>query len=521
MPRRTRTSRRASSTAVAFGIVTILTMAVVAALAIPTIRWRAHVILLAAAGQIPDIEWNDLITFMLPSSEQPMARLIDTRNPYAVIHNPYTSPADVDAGKLLFRDQCATCHAPDGRGGTTAPALVGREFTHGDSDWALYRTIHYGVPKTAMAPHPLPQRALWQVIAYIRSLEVPADVENVEAAPTEAEIRAVPYEEIRDIREPASDWLTYSGSYASTRHSSLSQVNPGNVNQLAARWIYQFPDNSNVVETSPIVRNGIMFVTLPYGRVMALDATNGNTLWTYQRKLPSDVVLGEAGDVNRGVAILDDKVFVGTGDARLIALSARTGKLLWESAVANYREGYSITAAPLAFRDLVVTGVRTFPGGRAFVVAFDANTGKERWRFFTIPATGEPGNETWSGASWRNGGAPTWLTGSYDPELDILYWGVGNPKPDYDTGVRTGDNLYTNSVVALQGATGKLLWYFQFTPADDHDWDANQIPVLADRIVGQQTEKLSARGTIRPPDMGRRYRRKGPSDPEQRITGDP
>jgi alcohol dehydrogenase (cytochrome c) len=173
----------------------------------------------------------------------------------------------------------------------------------------------------------------------------------------------------------------------------------------------------------------------------------------------------------------------------LIALSPHTGKTVWTTEVTDDPSKYLITSAPLAYRDLVVTGVAT-TGGRGFVVAYEASSGKERWRFTTIPGVGEPHNETWAGDSWREGGAPTWLTGTYDPELDILYWGVGNPRPDYDASSRKGDNLYSNSVVALNGTTGKLLWHFQFTPGDNHDWDSNQIPVLADRNSPAGTEKL-------------------------------
>ena len=194
--------------------------------------------------------------------------------------------------------------------------------------------------------------------------------------------------------------------------------------------------------------------------------------------------------VNRGVAILNDKVFFATSDARLMALSANTGQKVWESTIEEDINLYTVTGAPLAYKDLIVTGITTKGGGRGVIVAYDANTGKERWRFHSIPGTGEEGSETWGGDSRLNGGASTWLTGSYDVENDILYWGVGNPKPDYIKSVRKGDNLYSNSVVALRGSTGKLLWHFQFSPGDNHDWDSVQIPVLADRISGGITQRL-------------------------------
>jgi len=218
------------------------------------------------------------------------------------------------------------------------------------------------------------------------------------------------------------------------------------------------------------------------GRVIALDARSGKIIWEFHDAVPGDVRLC-CTSATRGLAILGDKLFVGTADARLIALSARTGTRLWQvPIVKDYREGYSITGAPIAFRDLVVTGVS---GGdypiRGFIAAFDVTTGKERWRFETIPAPGQKGHESWAGDSWRHGGGATWMTGSYDVRDDVLYWGVGNAAPDFDASSRRGDDLYTDSVVGLRGTTGQLLWHFQFTPGDDHDWDSNQVPVIVDR----------------------------------------
>jgi alcohol dehydrogenase (cytochrome c) len=457
----------------------------------PPVRWRAHVVLLYLAGQIPDIGLKQLLLYMMPGSDQYVKPLIETHNPYAVVRNVKTTPADVQAGAQLFRSQCAECHAPDGSGGR-GPALIGRAFQHGESDWAVYRTIRFGIRNTAMRPHPLPETALWQVVAFVRALDAAGSASGaVERGPSGSLSVNVPYDELAAMREPGGDWLTYSGSYWSSRHSALSQIDRRNVGNLALRWIYRFAGDAGDVEVSPVVRNGIMFVTQPPGRVMALDATTGKQIWAYDHK-PSSAVPENEFYHNRGVAILNDRVFVGTQDARLIAVSAATGALQWEATVATDAERYSITSAPLAYRDLVVTGVAIAgdaAGGQGFIAAYDANTGKERWRFVTIPQPGEPGSETWEGDSWRGGGAPTWLTGSYDPELDLLIWPVGNPKPDYDAAARRGDNLYSNAAVALRGTTGALVWHFQFTPADDHDWDANQIPVLVDRNTPRGPEK--------------------------------
>ena len=468
----------------------VLVVAFVGMMISPRVRWRAHVVLLYLTGQIPDIEFNQLIVYLLPRSGQWMKPLIETRSPYTVVRNVDTTPADIQAGAQLFRSQCAVCHAPDGSGGLGGPALIGREFKHGESDWAVYRTIRFGIPNTVMRPHPLPEREVWQLVAFLRSIgSSDSALGVVGRGPSGSVSVHVPYDELAAMREPAEDWLTYSGSYWSTRHSALSQINRGNVGQLTLRWIHQFEGEPRSVEVSPLVRKGIMFVTDPPGRVMALEATTGKQIWAYDHKMSGKSLGGEFGAApNRGVAILNDKVFFATLDARLIAVSASTGTLQWEVAVTGDLERYSISAAPLAYRDLVVTGVATH-GGQGFIAAYDANTGKERWRFVTIPKPGEPGSETWAGSSWREGGAPTWLTGSYDPELDLLIWAVGNPKPDYDAAARRGDNLNSNSAVALRGSTGELVWHFQFTPADDHDWDANQIPVLADRKGVHRTEK--------------------------------
>jgi alcohol dehydrogenase (cytochrome c) len=297
--------------------------------------------------------------------------------------------------------------------------------------------------------------------------------------------------ELRDADNRPDEWLTYSGSYNSHRHSSLREINRDNVGQLRVAWLRQFPAADERVETSPIVRGLTMFVTEPPSSVYALDAASGRILWSYSRDLPARLSLC-CKPVNRGVAVLDDRVFVGTLDAHLIALDAHTGTVMWDIAVADALKNYSITAAPLAVDGMVVTGVAGGEFGmRGFIDAYDAISGQRRWRFYTVPAPGEPGSETWRGDSWRTGGAPTWLTGSFDPDLGLIYWAVGNRFPNYEDGGR-GNELYSNSVVALDAATGKLRWYFQFTPGDTHDWDAVQIPVLVDATLGQSPRKLLA-----------------------------
>ncbi|MBL4800381.1 MAG: PQQ-binding-like beta-propeller repeat protein [Emcibacter sp.] len=427
------------------------------------------------------ISWTDLLDFMRPSSGVSVGFLINRRNPHAVIRNPRTTDSDILAGTSLFIEHCAACHGGRGQGSVAAPALAGVTLKHGVSDWAVYSTIRNGVPNTAMAPHMFEGKELWQIVSFIRSI-------NVTAISGKPKIKKsininVPYQELETLSHPAEDWLTYSGSYRSNRNSSLKEINKNNVHQLSLKWTHQFSQKYGRVETSPIVRKGIMYMTVPPNRLIALDALSGKRIWEFKHKAPKKATGGYAGVVNRGVAIMDDKIFLASSDAKLIALSANTGRKLWESVIEEDISLYGVTSAPLAYKDFIVTGISTKRGGRGVIVAYDINTGAEKWRFHAIPGPGKKGNETWSGDSWKSGGASTWLTGSYDVEHDILYWGVGNPKPDYIKSARMGDNLYSNSVVALRGSTGEILWHFQFSPGDNHDWDAAQIPVLVDHVL--------------------------------------
>ena len=288
--------------------------------------------------------------------------------------------------------------------------------------------------------------------------------------------------------EPGN-WLTYSGNYQSHRYSSLNQINTANVARLHPVWVYQSRD-SGKFSTSPIVVDGVLYITERPSVVTALDGATGRPLWSYQRALPPDF-RACCGSPNRGLAILGDTLYLGTLDAHLVALDMRTGKVRWDVVVADYKIGYAITVAPLIVKDKVIVGVAGGEFGiRGLLDAYDAKTGKRVWRFWTVPGPGEPGNETWKGESWKTGGAPTWITGSYDPELNLVYWGTGNPGPDYDGDVREGDNLYANALIALDADTGKLKWHFQFTPHDVHDWDANQVPVLIDGEVKGRKRKL-------------------------------
>jgi PQQ-dependent dehydrogenase (methanol/ethanol family) len=297
------------------------------------------------------------------------------------------------------------------------------------------------------------------------------------------------FERLRNAQAEPQNWLTYWGGYQSFHFSPLTEITPGNLGQLRARWARQMPGGS-LLESTPLVVDGTMYTAGPPGEVYALDARTGLEIWRYERR-QKVVNPYQTNPFNRGVAVLENRVFFGTLDAAVVALDARTGRMLWETQVADTMEGYTITGAPLAIQGKVIVGVAGGEFGiRGFIDAYDAVTGKRLWRFYTIPGPGETGHDTWSGDSWKQGSGGTWLTGSYDPELNLLYWTVGNPGPNMNGDVRKGDNLFTCSVVALNPETGKLTWYYQFTPGDTHDWDANQDLILADRIVDGQTRKL-------------------------------
>ena len=324
------------------------------------------------------------------------------------------------------------------------------------------------------------------IVAYLKTL---AERDLAQTAQAPVVPGGLTYERIRNAAAEPQNWLTYWGDYSGKHFTGLDQVNATNVKQLQSRWAVQMPGDS-VLQSTPLVIDGIMYTAGMPGQVFALDARTGLQIWKYQRP-QKKLNTFESNRFNRGVAVLGNRVFFGTLDAALVALDARTGRPLWETQVADTMEGYSITVSPLVVKDKIVVGVAGGEHGiRGFLDAYDAATGKRVWRFNTVPGPGEFGHETWKGDSWKLGGAPTWLTGSYDPELDTLYWATGNPGPDMDGEIRKGDNLFSCSVIALDPNTGKRKWHYQFTPNDSHDWDANQDLVLADRVIDGQPRKL-------------------------------
>jgi alcohol dehydrogenase (cytochrome c) len=289
-------------------------------------------------------------------------------------------------------------------------------------------------------------------------------------------------------------WLTYSGDYSAQRHSPLMQITPENVRRLTPQWTFQAETMAlnRGFEATPLAVDGVLYVTGSNNYAWALDGRTGRPFWKYRRELPGNLTYGASAPVNRGFAILGDRLFMVTLDAHLLAMDSRTGEIVWDVVLADYRVGYSATLAPLIVKDKVIVGIS---GGeyatRGFIDAYDPQTGKRAWRFYTVPGAGEPGSETWPNLdAMKRGGGGAWMTGSYDPELNLVYWGTGNPNPDYYGSDREGDNLYTCSLLALDPDTGTLKWHYQFTPHDIHDWDANQVPVLGDLAIGGQPRKV-------------------------------
>lgn len=302
----------------------------------------------------------------------------------------------------------------------------------------------------------------------------------------------VSFQDLSNGLKDPTRWLMYSGDYASQRHSPLNQITPENVSRLTPHWVFQ-TDTLGKFEAVPLVQDGVIYVTGPEDIAWAIDARTGRQIWRYRRDVVNGIIAC-CGRVNRGFGMLGDRLFKTTLDAHVVAISMKSGAVLWDSVMENYRKGYSGTTAPLIVKDKVIVGIAGAEYGvRGFIDAYDAQTGKRAWRFYTTAGPGDPGHGTWRGRdskAWEHGGGSTWTTGSYDSELNLVYWGTGNAGPDYNGSEREGDNLYTASIVALDADTGRLRWYYQFTPHDVWDWDATQVPVLADLTLEGQPRKV-------------------------------
>lgn len=296
-----------------------------------------------------------------------------------------------------------------------------------------------------------------------------------------------------EILENAQDysdrWVTYGKNYGAWRYMPDAQINRDTVANLRPVWIKQNGVTGGAYEVTALVNDGRMYLTTANSHLIVVDPLTGDELWRYDHDFENvDLCCGPH---NRGVGLHEDKVFWGTLDAHLLAFDAATGIQLWDAEVGDHRESFSVTGAPLVVKDMVLIGVGGGEYGiRGYIDAYDVNTGERRWRFYTTPAEGEPGNETWLGDSWKTGGAPTWVTGTYDPETNMVFWGTGNPWPDINNAVRAGDNLYSNSVVALDADSGDLRWYFQTSPRDEFDHDSTSEPMIIEEMFEGEMRKM-------------------------------
>jgi PQQ-dependent dehydrogenase (methanol/ethanol family) len=476
--------------------------------------------------------------FDLPEQElRALATLIHSMNATAFDAQPEGDPA---AGERIFfgKGQCASCHTAMGRGQSAGPDLtsIGRQVTLADltrkledpnaqvaegyevvtvrlrdgssvRGFARKETLHSLQLQTLPGKLLLLEDGEYRITGREKGSAMPPVQATVDekrdliaflsrlgglpagALPDRGE--AVSAADIQQVQHPKpGEWPSYNGKLDANRHSSLDQISAKNVGSLAPQWVFSMQFSG--LETTPLVADGVMYVTGP-NQVYALDPRSGLEVWHYSRpRSTSPTIAADAAKgANRGVALLGDRVFYTTDDAHLICLDRLTGALRWDVYMPQQAQHYGATAAPLVVDDLVVAGVAGADDGiRGFVAAYKATTGQLAWRFWTVPSKGEPGWDTWQGKAVEFGGGSTWLTGSYDPELKLLYWPTGNPFPDTDGAERKGDNLYTNCIVALDPKTGKLRWYFQFTPHDLHDWDAVQPPVLVDAVFHGRQRKL-------------------------------
>lgn len=418
-----------------------------------------------------------------------------------------------DPGRLIYATRCAGCHGTDGNGGELGPSIIMRVPARTDEE--LTTLFHQGLPTAGMPAFPnLAETEVRDLIFLLRAMQpregsrpertkialsTGASLEGVVLNQGGADLQLLGddrrihlFRKSGDRYRPVTsqaDWPSYNGQTTGSRYSTLAQITKGNVGRLVPKWSVGLP-NTPSLQTTPVVVDGVMYVTSA-NQCYALDAGSGREIWHYSRPRTRGLVGNAAGGANRGVGVAGDRVFMVTDHAHIIALNRHTGALVWETEMADWKQNYNATGAPLPVGNLVVTGTSGGDEGvRGFLAAFDQATGKEVWRFWTVPRPGEPGSETWGGTGIEHPGAATWLTGTYDPVLDTLYWPTGNPTPDLDGSNRGGDNLYSDSVVALDAKTGKLKWHFQFTPHDVWDYDAQETPALVDAMWQGRPRKL-------------------------------
>jgi alcohol dehydrogenase (cytochrome c) len=434
-----------------------------------------------------------------------------------------------------FEARCSGCHGGDASGGGRGPAILGFIRYHTDAE--LSEVIHKGRLEKGMPAFEIAPNELTGLIADLRAMAGSSTSMGVAGLTGEGlkksggrKVASGPHpgslilsngdvlsgtvmsEDDFSARvlaadgkfhllrrdgavykekaiEPKSNWVAYNGGESGNRYSSLQQINASNISSLALAWLFPIP-NSPRIEATPVVVDGVMYVT-SWNEIYAIDATSGQQMWTY-RQPHTDGLLSNAGKgANRGAVVSGGKVMMVTDNAHLLSFNRFTGEKLWENEIGAVKEGYSATGAPLVVGDLLVVGVAGGEeGARGLLDAYRIADGKRVWRFYTVPRRGEKGSETWLGSALEHGCGATWLTGSYDPELDLVYWTTGNPCPDYNGDERKGDNLYTNSLIALSAKTGELKWHFQFTPHDLHDWDATEPILLIDQPWEGKPRKL-------------------------------
>jgi len=428
-----------------------------------------------------------------------------------------------DPGRQAFESRCGRCHGADGKGGEMGPDVTGRLAAFRNDD-QLISLIHTGLPASGMPPNAVEGQELSALVRFLRSIEsrpapgghgheeritvATADGQKIEGIQLgkgffDLQIRTDDNrihllrrsgDKFREVTSEV-DWPQYNGDPRGNRYVTMTQIDKTTVSRLAPRWIFAYPGafggrgggSPTRLQATPVVAGGLMYVS-NVNECIALDAGSGRQVWRFMR--PRTAGLQAAG-ANRGVAVAGDRVFLETDNAHVLAIDRFTGRQLWESVIADSALNYFATSAPLTAGNLVVTGVAGGEhGANGMVVAFDQSTGKEVWRFNVIPQPGEPGADTWKGAERAHGGGPTWFTGSYDPDLDMVYWPTGNPSEEYNGDARRGDNLYTDCILALDRKTGKLKWHYQFTPHDLWDWDSTETSVLVDAPWRGRTRKL-------------------------------
>ncbi|HUI78548.1 MAG TPA: PQQ-binding-like beta-propeller repeat protein [Bryobacteraceae bacterium] len=423
---------------------------------------------------------------------------------------------DTDPGRREYESRCARCHGGNAGGGESGPAIAAPVAARNDSDLAAF--LRQGRPASGMPAFDLPAPQMTSLIRYLRTLGDPIPrnappaavrrkVQTTDGQTLEGQVLSegmldlqlrTDDKRIRLLRKEGdryrvvtsqTDWPTYHGDPSGNRYSQIAQINRSNVARLAPRWVFPMP-NVTTIENTPVMVEGIMYVSSA-NEVYALDAGSGRAIWHYQRARTKGIAGNAALGFNRGVAWAGDRIFMLTDNAHMLALNRFNGELLWETEMADWHLNYNGTSAPLTVRSLVISGTAGGDeGARGFVAAFEQSTGKEVWRFWTVPKPGEPGSETWKAKALDHPSGATWMTGTYDPQLDTVYWPAGNPGPDFFGDEREGDNLYTDSILALDAKTGKLKWHYQFTPHDVHDWDAQEPPVLVDANWQGQPRKL-------------------------------